>query len=169
MRRLNVRAFPCCPVSTQPFRDLLLMWKLAQPQCSFILDFSFVNTSYVVGDMTWTSYLSPSPSSNYWEPHFISVRLLYSSQTQYLLFSYCWWGLESAGKPESRSFPTSPLQEPSGCAVLHSNPGWDQEHQVLWHLCRYSNRAAWVSRAQKASQEQSPEVLVLMLCCAMCL
>lgn len=109
MKRLIVLAFPCCPVSTQPFRDLLLMWKLAQPQCSFILDFCFVNTSYVAGDMTWTSYLSPSPSSNHtgsliWFPSGYYI----APKAQYSLFSYCWWELEPSGKPESGPSSTSP-------------------------------------------------------------
>lgn len=174
MKRLNVPAFPCCPVSTQPFRDLLFMWKLAQPQCSFILDFCFVNTSYVVGDMTWTSYLSPSPSSNY-----TGSLVLFQSgyyivpKAWYLLFSYCWRGLESAGKPESGCSPTSPLHHlPSRSMVAvqcctETLDGYI-EHQVLRHLCLYSRCASWVSHAEKASQEQSPEVPVLMLCCVMC-
>lgn len=110
MKRLSVPAFPCCPVSTQPFRDLLLMWKVAQPQCSFILDFCFLNTSYVVGDMTWTSYLSPSPSRNY-TGSLISFQPGYNivPKAQCLFFRYCWGELASEGKTEGSCSPISSL------------------------------------------------------------
>lgn len=123
-------SFPMLPCQHTALRDLLLMWKWVQPQCSFILDFCFVNTGYVVGDMTWTSYLSLSPSSNYTG----SLIWLQSGyyivpKAWYLLFSYCWWGLEPAGKPESCSSPTLPLHRllsgsTAAGAMLRSNPGW---------------------------------------------
>ena len=129
--RLNVPAFPCWPVSTQPFRDLLLMWKLAQPQCSVILDFCFANTSYVVGDMTWTSYLSFPLQQLHWEPHFISVRLLHSSQSAVLTLQLLLMGAGVSRQTRERLFSLlspapSPLPEHSGCAVLHSSPPCSQ-------------------------------------------
>lgn len=131
MKRLSVPAFPCCPVSTQPFGDLLLMWKSAQPQCSFILDFCFVNTSYVVGDMTWTSYLSPSPSRNY-TGSLISFQPGYNiiPKAQCLFFSYCRWEMGGGIRRQNRGWPfslspaPSPLQEHGGCAKLCSHLGW---------------------------------------------
>lgn len=172
MKRLSVPAFPCCPVSTQPFRDLLLMWKLAQPQCSFILDFCFVNTSYVVGDMTWTSYLSPSPSRNY-TGSLISFQSGYNivPKAQCLFFSYCRWELASESKIEGDCSPISPLHHlPSESMVAvqscAATLGGYWEHQVLRNLCLYST---WVSHNEKALQEPSPEVLVLVFCREMCL
>lgn len=172
MKRLSVPAFPCCPVSTQPFGDLLLMWKLAQPQCSFMLDFCFVNTSYVVGDMTWTSYLSPSPSRNY-TGSLVPFQSGYNEvpKAQCLFFSYCWWELASEGKIEGGCSPISPqhhLPSKSTVAVQScaETLGGYREHPVLRRLCLYGT---WVSHAEKALQEPSPEVLVLMLCREMCL
>lgn len=150
MKGLNVPAFPCCPVSTQPFRDLLLMWKLAQPQCSFILDFCFVNTSYVVGDMTWASYLSPSPSSSYtgslmlfqsgWNTTQFPKHGTYSSAT-----AGGGWS-QQANQRAAVLLPLPappPLQEHSGCAVLHSNPGrLPRGAPSARTPCPYSKRAA---------------------------
>lgn len=64
----------------------------------------------------------------------------------------------------------SPAPSPSKSTVAVQSwaapLGGYREHQVLRHLCLYST---WVSHAEKALQEPSPEVLVLMLYWEMCL
>lgn len=55
----------------------------------------------------------------------------------------------------------SPLQEHGGCAKLCSNLGW-----LLRAPCAQTPLPLqyWVSHAEKALQQPSPEMLVLMLC-----
>lgn len=57
-------SFSVLPCQHTARRDLLWMWKLAQPRCLFSLDFCFINTRFAVGDTTRTSHLSPSPCAD---------------------------------------------------------------------------------------------------------
>lgn len=83
----------------------------------------------------------------HWDPHVISVRLKCYTvpQAWYLLLSYCGWGLESAGKPESGCSPASPCTtSPPGAQRLCSaaqqpRTATESGHQALGHPARTVN------------------------------